>query len=60
MDVLQNENSQKRMFSADYNKITLYFIRWQVLNPGKKVLAPSTKRRKRNINYNQRTKIDIR
>lgn len=35
MDVLQNENSQKRMFSADYNKITLYFIRWQVLNPGK-------------------------
>lgn len=48
------------MFSADYNKIRLYFIRWQVLNPGKKVLAPSTKRRKRNINYNQRTKIDIR
>lgn len=36
MDVLQNENSQKRMFSADYNKIRLYFIRWQVLNPGKK------------------------
>lgn len=36
MDVLQNENSQERMFSADYNKITLYFIRWQVLNPGKK------------------------
>lgn len=47
MDVLQNENSQKRMFSADYNKITLYFIRWQVLNPGKKVLAPSTEKKEK-------------
>lgn len=62
---LLNECLVKRKFAeknvqCDYNEITLNFIRWQVLNPGKKFQHPPHSEERKTSTTIREKKIDIR